>query len=342
MNNTLLIPKTKKAICAVTWLFLLSGLYSYSQNNWKLSAPEVQKMDKVILDKLNLHIKSSLPHMRSLLIARHGVLIYEEYYNGANGNGLQNIQSMTKSITSALIGIALNDGSIKDLDQKVMDYFPEYKEVIRDSLFRNITIRHLLTMSSGMDEAPPMSDINIKSALSQKLVSKPGLAFRYSSPSSHLLSGILEKATGKTLLEYAEDKLLEPLDINEITWYKDKNGLPLGCGSSLWKPRDILKIGQLYLDEGVWNGKHILSRKYIKESTKTQITGDFYGSRVNYGFLWWTDLFPQGYSARGFGDQYLLIIPEMDLVVLCLSDSQQPQFPEHIQLVKDYIIPAAF
>jgi CubicO group peptidase (beta-lactamase class C family) len=175
MNNTILVTKTKKIIFGVTLLFLLSDCHSYSQNNWELSAPEVQKMDKTILTKLNTHIKSNLPHIRCLLIARHGVLVYEEYYNGASMNELQNIQSMTKSITSALIGIAINDGYIRDLDNKVIDYFPEYKEVIRDSLFSNITIKNLLTMSSGIDEAPPMSDINIKFALSQKLISKPGL-----------------------------------------------------------------------------------------------------------------------------------------------------------------------
>jgi CubicO group peptidase (beta-lactamase class C family) len=222
----------------------------------------------------------------------------------------------------------------------VINYFPEYKEIIKDSSFRNITIKHLLTMSSGIDEAPPMSDINIKFVLSQKLISKPGSFFRYSSPSSHLLSGILEKATGKPLLEYAENKLFKPLDIKKITWYKDKNGLPLGCGSSLWRPRDVLKIGQLYLDKGLWNGKQIISQKFIDESTKTQIAGDFYGTQVKYGFLWWTDLFQEGYAARGYGDQYLLVIPDLDLIVLCISDSQQPQYPEHIRLVNDYIIPA--
>jgi CubicO group peptidase (beta-lactamase class C family) len=340
MNNTFLTAKTKKVIFAVTLLIVLSGFHSYCQDDRGRSAPEIQNMDKTILNTLNAHIKSSLPHMRSLLIARHGVLVFEQYYNGASGNELQNIQSMTKSITSALIGIAMKDGYIKDLDNKVIDYFPGYKEIIRDSLFKDVTIRHLLTMSSGLDEAPPMTDINIKSVLSQKIISRPGSIFRYSSPSSHLLSGILEKATGKSVTEYSESKLLSPLDIQEINWYKDKNGISLGCGSSLWRPQDILKIGQLYLDKGVWNGKQILSDEYINESTKTQITGDFYGTRVKYGYLWWTDLFPAGYSARGFGDQYLLVIPDLDLVVLCLSDSQLPQFPEHIQLVKDYIIPA--
>jgi CubicO group peptidase (beta-lactamase class C family) len=340
MNNYKVFnPKTFRITIGLC-LAILVNCYLNAQDDWKSLTPEAQNLNKAILTQLNRHIKNSLPHIRSLLIARHGFLVYEEYYNGASKDEFQNIQSMTKSIMSALNGIAIKDGYIKDLNKKVIDYFPEYKGIIKNSSFCNITIKHLLTMSSGIDEGPPMSEINIKSVLSQELIFESGSEFKYSSPSSHLLSGILQKATGKSVLEYAENNLLKPLGIKKITWYKDKDGLPLGCGSSLWRARDILKIGQLYLDKGLWHGKQIISSAFINESQKTHIIGNFYGAQVKYGYLWWIDLISKGYTARGFGDQYLHIIPDLDLVILCTSDSQQAQFAEHIALVKDYIIPA--
>lgn len=327
-------------IIGITLISLFSGCTSYSQKDWKRSAPEVQNVNATMLAELNTHIKSNLPHLRSLLIARNGVLVYEEYYNGASVNELQNIQSMTKSILSALIGIAMDRGYITDLDQKVLNYFPEYQKEIKDSLFYDITLKHLITMSSGIEDAAPMTKLITKSILSQILLFEPGSKFQYSSPGSHVISDLLQRAIGMPLMDFTEKELLGPLDIQKIIWYKTDEGIPSGGYSSLWRSRDILKFGQLYLNQGVWKEKQIIPSRYINESIKTHIAGDFYDAHVEYGYLWWTNLFAKGYAALGYGDQYLLVIPELELVVLCTSDSQQPKFMEHIKLVEDYIIPA--
>lgn len=329
-----------KTIFGIIIIFSLSGYTSFSQNDWKVSAPEIQDMDKNVLTELNTHINRNLPHMRSLLIARHGVLIYEEYYNGATVDELQNVQSITKSIVSALVGIAMDRGYIKDLDSKAINYFPEYKENIKDSLLNDITLYHLLTMSSGIDEAAPMTKLKTESILSQKLLFEPGAKFKYSSPGSHVISDILQRAIGISLMEFTKKNMLEPLGIQKIIWYQNDEGIYSGGYSSLWRSRDILKFGQLYLNQGSWNGKQIVPNWYINESTKTHIAGDFYGAQVEYGYLWWTNLFSEGYAALGYGDHYLLIIPEFDLVILCTSDSQQPIYKEHIRLTEDYIIPS--
>ncbi len=145
-----------------------------------------------------------------------GVLIYEEYYNGTTVNELQNIQSITKIIVSALVGIAMDRGYIKDLENKAIEYFPEYEENIKDPFLNNITLYHLLTMSSGIDDAAPMTKLKTESILSQKLLFEPGSKFKYSSPGAHVISDILQRAIGISLMEFAEKQMLGPLGIQKI------------------------------------------------------------------------------------------------------------------------------
>ncbi len=201
-------------------------------------------------------------------------------------------------------------------------------------------------MSSGIDEIPTMFGKNEtnpnKSTLEKKLIFDPGSGFKYSSPSSHLLSGILNRTTRISVLKFAEENLFLPLGIYKVIWYTDRNGLHLGCGSSLWRARDLLKFGQLYLNNGKWNGKELIPSAYIDESTKIHSSGDFYGKHVDYGYLWWISNI-SGYhifSAEGYGSQILRVIPELNLVILFTSDWKKPVYPEHESIVKDYIIPA--
>lgn len=335
-----------KFLSAIILFTILNSGCIKSQDRWELSSPSQQGMDSISLSKLDEYIKSELPHFRSLLISRNGYLVFEKYYHGSYANEFQNMQSVTKSITSALFGIALQKDYIKSLDDKVMDYFAEYKDSITDARVNEITILHLLTMSSGIDEIPTMFGKNEtnpnKSTLQTKLIFNPGSGFKYSSPSAHLLSGILYRTTGISVLKFAEENLFQPLGIEKVVWYSDNNGLHLGCGSSLWRARDLLKFGQLYLNNGKWNGKELIPSAYVDESTKKHISGDFYGNKVDYGYLWWISNISsyKVFSAEGYGSQILRIIPKLDLVILCTSDWQKPVYPEQEAIIKDFIIPS--
>ena len=293
---------------------------------------------------MNSHARTELPHIRSLLIARHGCLIFEEYYNGGSRDEFQNIQSITKSVTSALIGIAIRQGLIR-VDQKVVEFFPEI-ESLQDRRVRAVTIRHLLTMSSGIRRDPPQWDKNdenpARSAITQTLDADPGTKFIYSGYAQHILSAILCRVTQLTVLNFADVNLFRPLGISKVVWYKDKNGLELGCGSSLWRATDILKFGQLYLNKGRWKGTELIPEWYVTESTKTHLAGDFFGTSTHYGFLWFTDVISghEVYYARGYGGQYLLVVPDLDIVILCTSDWRQPEYPEHYALINDFVIPS--
>ena len=335
----------KKLLAWIILVFLANSNMN-CQGDWKLSFPTEQGLDSIILMKLDSRIENELPHFRSLLIARNGYLIFEKYYHGASANEFQNLHSVTKSITSALIGIALNEGYITSLDDKVIDYYPDCKDSINDSRVNDIKIRHLLTMSSGIDEIPTMfakgeSNPN-QTTLKKDLIFDPGSNFKYSSPSSHLLAGILNKTTGKSVLDYARDKLLKPMGIKTVIWYKDHDGLEYGCGSSLWKARDILKFGQLYLNHGMWDQNQLIPPEYVNESTKKHISGTFYVKQVNYGYLWWISEIDgfKVFSAEGYGSQILRVIPGLNMVILCTSDWNQPYYAEHETIIENYIIPS--
>jgi len=282
-----------------------------------------------------------------LLIARHGHLVFEKYYGDASRDELHNIQSMTKSVSSALVGIALKKGLITSLDNRIVDSFPEYQNAIQDERMRSITIRHILTMSSGLDEVQLSFDKSfanpVVEIMRQRLLYAPGTGFKYSSAAAHLLGGVLRKVSGQSVLAFAEAELFRPLGMGKVVWYADATGLQSGGMSGLWRSRDILKLGELYLRSGRWRGREIVPPTYVADSVKVHNAGDFFGERARYGYMWWIANIAghDAFYAKGYGGQYLIVIPDADFVVLCTSDWMQPEYPQHFALVETYILPSA-
>ena len=201
-------------------------------------------------------------------------------------------------------------------------------------------------MASGIDEmqlsfdkvlSDPIAEI-----LRQRLLYQPGGGFKYSSPAAHLLGGVLRKATGRSVLDFAHTELFYPLGLGRVEWYADSKGLQSGGLSGLWRSRDLLKLGELYLRHGTWRGAELISPAYIAESVTVQNRGEFHGEKASYGFMWWIAGIGghEAFYARGYGGQYMMVIPRADLVVLCTSDWKQPEYPEHFALVEKFIVPA--
>jgi CubicO group peptidase (beta-lactamase class C family) len=253
---------------------------------------------------------------------------------------------MTKSVSSALVGIALKKRLITSLENRVLDYFPEYRNSIGDPRMRDITLRHILTMASGIDEMrlsfDKVLENPIRDIFRQRLLYAPGQGFKYSSPAAHLLGGVLRNASGRSVLDFAEMELFRPLGMGRVAWYADKTGLQSGGMSGLWRSRDVLKLGELYLRRGTWRGSELISPAYITESVKLQNEGDFFGERARYGYMWWITSIAgnEAFYARGYGGQYLIVIPKADLVVLCTSDWKQPEYNEHFALIERFILPS--
>lgn len=228
-----------------------------AKRDWSISEPEEQGMNSEILGQITDHVKEDLPGTTSVLVIRNGYIIFEEYYVG-DRNTQRHLWSVTRSFTSALIGIAIDQGYIKSVDQKVLDFFPEFKSENLNPYIEDLTIFHLLTMTSGFNDIT-----NIKKNLKEmkKMLEysdhlPPGSTFLNDGNCSHLLSMIITKATGETLEEYGKKYLLDPLGIKDYSW-NGVYGYTFGSSTLYLNSRDLAKFGYLYQEQGTW-GKNRL------------------------------------------------------------------------------------
>lgn len=308
-------------------------------NDWRESTPDEQGMDSEHFDLLREHIKKNLPHMRSVLVIRHGYLIFEEYYQGAP-NDYQNVASVTKSVISALIGIALQEGNIKSVDQKVVDFYPEYVTPNTDPRIKDMTIEHLLTMTSGLEFESDYGEDWIKSTLEQSISSRPGRVFHYNDSAAHLLSGILTRTTHMTALEFGNKYFFQPLGVPAPVWKTDPQGNSVGGDELSLRPRDMAKIGYLYLNQGFWEGKSIVPADWVRVSTQKHTEADILND--DYGYLWWVTTVEEhaAYYAAGSGGQFIYVVPDSDLVVVMTGNASFPELSQHLDIVRLFILPA--
>ncbi len=320
-------------------------------NDWRTSSPEEQGLDSASILAMLQEIQNKNLNVHSLLVVRHGYLVTEVYFPPYEQNRKHPVFSATKSITSAMVGKAIQEGYIKDVQQRVLDFFPDIAREVTDAQLQAMTIEHLLTMSAGYNTTT-MPDLYGKDAsfdtvhhilTYDSILQPPGKTFFYDSGLPHLLSAIVQKTTGMTLQSYAEQKLFRPLGITDIAWGADPRGITIGHTGLRLRPRDMAKIGYLYLHQGEWNGTQVLPKDWVSSSTTRHMeTKGLMNAAEDdgYGYLWWIDSFG-GYSAHGFGGQYIFVLPRLDMVVVFTGGLSDPLFPTPNQLVKAYLIPAA-
>ena len=311
-------------------------------SGWKSSTPEKQGMDSATLLIAEEFIQNRLPDAFSLLVVKNGYLVFEEYYSRGSREKYAEVHSVTKSFTSALIGIALDKGYLNSVDQKLVDFFPEYITDESDPMKKEISIRHLLTMSAGFkwnDRGPSMrnwylSSNWVKSAIQLPQENTPGDIFNYNSSTSHLLSAILSKSSETNTLDFAKQYLFEPLGIQSAYWHQDQQGYYIGGFGLGLSARDLAKFGFLYLNNGYWNGRNIVSESWVNESTSQQIQAfnhPIYG-KFGYGYQWWVKKVDdcKSYRARGKRGQFIVVVPELDLVIAVTSNPARPHPPTSI------------
>ncbi|HAS38893.1 MAG TPA: serine hydrolase [Microscillaceae bacterium] len=285
----------------------------------------------------------------SFLVLQNSSIKYEKYWNSYSDSSWSNSFSMAKSVISLLIGAAIDEGKIKSVDQKVGDFLPQFKEGLNNQL----TIRHLLSMSSGLnwdeDYAGPTSMTTIayygknleRSVKEMKVVTTPGKKNIYQSGNTQVLAFVLEKATGKTVADYASEKLWKPLGAkHDALWSLDKeNGHEKAYCCFNSNARDFARLGQLILLNGKWQGRQVISEKYVKEATtpdKSLIAEDSNEANNYYGYQFWI-LKYKGNTIpymRGILGQYIFIIPEKNAVVVRLGHKRDPQYGDY-QAPKD-------
>jgi CubicO group peptidase (beta-lactamase class C family) len=320
-------------------------------DGWRTSTPEEQGIDSVRLAEMFAYIAEQDLNMHSLLIVRNGYLVAEMYRPPYTVDRLHHVFSVTKSFTSALIGMALADGTITSLDQRLVDFFPDRAIANLDDQKRAITLEHLLTMSSGlawggdMLEQPSISALCcladwVQYVLDLPMADEPGTRFVYNSGGSHLLSAVFQAATGEAMEDYAADRLFAPLGITDWQWRRDPQLISTG-GWGLWlMPRDMAKFGYLYLRGGQWDGQPIIPAEWVAASTQAQISAGRQWLADDYGYQWWID--DNGYfMALGYGGQYIIVAPDYQMVVVVTSNLPLEDFFAPEDLLNTYILPAS-
>lgn len=310
-------------------LFVFLNAHSQKIDYAKLDSA-ISKADKIIQTDSRVFFKN----VESLIVYSEGNIIFEKYYNGTCKDSLHRIQSQTKSITGILTGIAIDKGFIKSENELVASFFPEYFDK-DDALKAGLTIKDLLTMSSGFKweelalpyDDPGNDNMNMYNSgkyleyvLSHTMDKRPFTEFKYNSGCPVVAAGIIEKSSNMPLDKFAEEYLFKPLDISDYYWIKDMKGLCHAGGGLFLKPSDMLKIGVMILNKGVWNDKRIVSEDWINKSVQSYFQTSFDIS--GYGYFFWIREMPVNagkttkvISAEGAGGQKLYIFPEYNLVI---------------------------
>jgi uncharacterized protein (TIGR03437 family) len=344
-------------ILAVLFVLLLllplpGAVAPWPTDGWAQSSPEEQGINSALLQAGDAYVRSQCPTRYSFLVVRNGYLVWEQYYHGMSRDRYADVMSISKSILSLLIGQALDNGRIESLDRKMADYFPEYFSASTDTRKRQITLRQMLTMTAGFqwDEVATGNDWVAskdwyKFVIDLPIAANPGDVFDYNTGLSHLLAGVLSRASGQSALAVGAQNLFEPLGISNFRWDTDPRGNYVGGFHMYFTSGDLAKFGYLALRQGFWEDRQLVSRSWIEDSTSFHIS---YASDVtigDYGYHWWVR--PQwgynAYMAAGYGGQYIFVVPGLDLIMVSTADTTGDTIDRHMQafnLLTQYVIPA--
>ena len=303
---------------------------------WPVSTPEDQDLDPDLVAELYYNA-DQLPTVYSLLVFKNGYLVAEDYFNGGAPDKQSKIQSVTKSIVSALIGIAIEEGCLESVDQKMMDFFPELQSQITDPRKNEITIQQMLQMRAGFpweESTPELMDLLFSgfhndTLVYVPLVRDPGSDSEYSNLTSHILGMVVARACGTDLKSFAVEHLFGPLGIEPGFWQQDWDGNYLGFADLDLSSTDMAKFGLMIANRGEYDGRQIVPAEWLEESLQTY-SKKTWKYRVGpnwkdneYGYQWWS-IKAGNYRyhlAWGHGGQQIVIVDELDLVVVLLADA---------------------
>jgi len=344
-----------------------------TNDGWQTAAPADVELDESKLREAVERIQDkTYQNVDSLLIVKDGKLVFEVYFDGYEWDydspqfrgevvrygpeTRHNLASVTKSFTSILVGIALDQGAIQSVDDPVFSYFPHYAH-LSDERKATITLKHLLTMSSGLQwnegELPysnPNNDLvrlftepdPIGFILARPLVTEPGAEFYYGGDNTNLLGEAIRSATGQRMDAFAEEHLFSPLDITDYAWDFINPDMIHASGNLQLRPRDMAKLGQLCLNGGVWEGQRIVTEAWIAESTQKHVT---HSATSGYGYQWWLETYHVGstsvdtFAALGWGGQRIIVLPDWEMVVVFTGGNYASGDPSE-EILTRYILPA--
>ena len=316
-----------------------------------VSTADEEKVSSEKLEKLVDAVTSGeFGSLHSILVMKNGKLILEEYFDAYSAEDLHMLQSCTKSISSLLVGIAIDKGFIKDVEMKIPEFFPELSEKLNKE-WGKVSLKNLLKMSAGVNwENNADENINVEepnyllNILQRPIKINPGEMFEYRSPNINLIAGIIENVSGMRADKFADLYLFKPLGIELYSWFLiADNSIPDMSGSLGLRPRDMIKIGFLILNNGKWGEKQIIPEKWIAESTSKQIITEWI---LDYGYFWWTGQSEKHPSisaivAMGLGSQFIVVIPELNVVAVTTGyNMEMGEHANSLRIFEKYLLPA--
>jgi CubicO group peptidase (beta-lactamase class C family) len=320
--------QTKEAASSTGW----------PTKTWPTSSPEEQGMNAQLLNDMLEKVQHEDIALHSLLIIRHGAIVSETYFEGYDQNTRHPVWSITKSVMSTLIGMAIDRDLIQGVDQKVFDFFPGETFANMDAAKESLTLENFLTMTTGLNWNENNNDLYgepdwVKYMLDLPLIHTPGETFNYCTGCSHVLSVILEQNGGMKAEAFAKENVFTLLGIKNYTWESDNKGRSIGGWGLQLTPRDMAKLGYLYLHNGVWEDQQVVPQAWVKTATQKHVTvsGD-----TGYGYQWW--VYPKAYAALGMNGQTIYVVPDLDLIVV--TTAYLPNHDQVFQLIDDYIVPS--
>lgn len=311
------------------------------RNDWDVSTPEAQGLDPMLVARLYYNAED-VETIRSLLVVKNGYLIAEKYFHGGSVDSKERMQSVTKSFTSALVGLAMEKGCLASLDQPAIEFLPELADRVKDPRKKQITVRHLLQMRAGFpweESAPELFELMYAGFrpsvfVDVPLARDPGTEMEYSNISSYLLSVVASRACDVDLLDFGQEHLFDLLGVEPGEWITGWEGYRNGHADLYLRPRDMAKFGLLYLNDGRWQGGQIVPADWVHESLQVY-SEDAWSYRIgsnfkdmSYGYQWWSARAGgrRWWFAWGHGGQQIALVEDLDMVIVVTAD---PLFGQH-------------
>jgi CubicO group peptidase (beta-lactamase class C family) len=322
---------------------------------WQVTTPEKQDMDSTTLDRITSYVRDSGLEVDSVIVIRHGYIVYEKYFRAPwNKDKIHNIYSCTKSVMGSLVGIAVQQGKIKSLNDKMVDYFPNRTIQNLDERKKRVTLLNLMTMKGGFDWAErtyPYTDPRnpwiqalrsndtIQFVLDRPMATQPGTVWAYNGGYSQIFSAIVTDKTGMNTMEFAKKNLFSPLGITNFIWRTDRQGVYDAGGGLSMPPLDMAKYGYLMMNQGMWDRKQIIPADFVAESVKTQTT---FNANSGYGYeSWWTIPLDGYYYAAGIRGQRIYVMEKQDMVVVTTGNLTEDSHTEtKVRKIAQYAISA--
>lgn len=303
------------------------------------ATPESQGVSSAAIAKFLRAADEKVNSMHSVMILRHGKVIAEAWWAPEDATKPHVLWSLSKSFTSTAVGLAVEEGKLS-IEDRVVGFFPDDLPGEPSENLRKMQVKDLLTMSTGHADEPNVRQSQdwIKSFLAHPLPHPPGTFFRYNTPATFMQSAIVQKVTGKTVVDYLQSRLFDPLGIQPPRWDTNPQGISLGGYGLFLKTEDIAKFGQLYLQNGKWEGKQLIPANWVQQATSKQVSnGDNPSSDWNqgYGFQFWRCRH-NAFRGDGKDGQFCVVLPDQDAVVVMTANTTNMQ--AQLSLVWDHLL----